>query len=264
MSSVVSAGNVSSRKTSTVMSVSSFPSRHRLQMQRLRQTQEVQNHHKSQPAEVRPVVKMRRPLAKQQSFNNQKKPNPAPVVPDTSHVVSKLKQDRNYQPPRQKKPASADIQMQQRRQQSSSDNGDYEDDFEAGEDEEEDTDTAMMKKKQAWLYDQFRRVRARQSAALIVKRQESGAEKASSKDSAYGYSGGETSRMHTREPTPDYHQGVFQRQVPSHRLGIKQRIVPSQRTNHHSTSMLRNQAPLVPKHFPDTSSREQVKGLCNY
>ena len=82
---------------------------------------------------------MRRPLAKQQSFNNQKKPNPAPVVPDTSHVVSKLKQDRNYQPPRQKKPASADIQMQQRRQQSSSDNGDYEDDFEAGEDEEEDT-----------------------------------------------------------------------------------------------------------------------------
>ncbi len=47
-----------------------------------------------------------------------------------------------------------------------------------------------------------RRVRARQRAALIVKRQESGAEKASSKDSAYGYSGGETSRLHTREPTP--------------------------------------------------------------
>ena len=47
-----------------------------------------------------------------------------------------------------------------------------------------------------------RRVRARQRAAVMVKRQESGAEKASSKDSAYGYSGGETSRMHTREPTP--------------------------------------------------------------
>jgi hypothetical protein len=111
-------------------------------------------------------------LVKQQSIARRKTNTSTPAPIDTNNIVSKLKQDRNYQPPRHKRQvilmhdSQHQIQKQQR-QQSSSDNGeDYDDDFEAEEDlevgeeeeEEEDTDTAMMRKKQAWLYDQFRLV----------------------------------------------------------------------------------------------------------
>ena len=211
-------------------------------------------------------------MARQQSFGGKKTPVPI----DTHHVVSKLKQDRNYQPPRPKKlvspaaEASRERQssQQRRQQQSSSDNGDdYEDDFEAEveaddlEDEEEDTDTdtAMMKGKQAWLFDQFRRVRARQRAALMVKRQESGAEKASSKDSAYGYSCGETSRLHTREPTPDYHPGVLQKPTHPNRPRIKPRMVPARKNlNHNPAAVNSLRGPLVPKPMAHLQHKEQV------
>lgn len=195
--------------------------------------------------------------------------------------MSKLKQDRNYQPPRQKKLVSQAVEAGRERQsgpqrqhqhqqhQSSSDNADdYEDDFEAEpddlEDEEEgtDSDTAMMKSKQAWLFDQFRRVRARQRAALMVKRQESGAEKASSKDSAYGYSCGETSRLHTREPTPDYHPGVLQKQAHPNRPRIKQRMVPARKNlNHNPAAVTSLRGPLVPKPMAQLQHKEQVPDI---
>ena len=136
---------------------------------------ETKQHPEPRP-QSRPVPnRSRRPgqfnVAKQQSISRRKPPTPSPAPIDTNNIVSKLKQDRNYQPPRHKRQVipMQDIQHQvpkQQRQQSSSDNGDdYDDDFEAEEDlevgeeeddDEEDTDTAMMRKKQAWLYDQFR------------------------------------------------------------------------------------------------------------
>ena len=64
----------------------------------------------------------------------------------------------------------------------------------------------ITKKKEAWLYDQAIRGRARQKAAEALKMNQKligYQEKESSKDSAYGFSGGENSRLHTREPTPD-------------------------------------------------------------
>jgi hypothetical protein len=221
--------------------------------------------------------RQRRPLAK--PVRKTATPTPAPI--DTNNVVSKLKQDRNYQPPRHKRQPPIHIQensrqmikRQQSQHQSSSDNGeDYEDDFEAEEEleEDEDTDTAMMRKKQAWLYDQFRRVRARQRAALMVKRQESGAEKASSKDSAYGYSGGETSRLHTREPTPDYqqlHGAALSRSSQQGRPVIKQRVIPSSSGSHrvhHGGSPQSNtqRSPLVPRHMTETQGKSKVRMTC--
>ena len=303
MSSAVSAaGNISSRKTSTVFSVSSLPSRHKFpfQVPRLKPNHEVQPSRKALPTRQQPKIgsapqtpapavraapaaavptssRARRPATRQQSFGGKKTPVPI----DTHHVVSKLKQDRNYQPPRQKKLVSQAVEAGRERQsgpqrqhqhqqhQSSSDNADdYEDDFEAEpddlEDEEEgtDSDTAMMKSKQAWLFDQFRRVRARQRAALMVKRQESGAEKASSKDSAYGYSCGETSRLHTREPTPDYHPGVLQKQAHPNRPRIKQRMVPARKNlNHNPAAVTSLRGPLVPKPMAQLQHKEQVPDI---
>ena len=63
---------------------------------------------------------------------------------------------------------------------------------------------------EAYLYQAQRgiaRQRAMQETAVKYRRRESRShnlhEKESSKDSAYGYSGGENSRLATREPTPD-------------------------------------------------------------
>jgi len=195
MSSVISAGNVSSRKaSSTAFSVSSLPSRHKYQIygsaMKARPTRELPRPpqprqsvvESKQPdpralARPMPTTRLRRPgssgtftHAKQSVNSRRKATTPAPAPIDTNNVVSKLKQDRNYQPPRQKKTAAPENnnnvgqnrnESSKQRQQSSSDNGDdYEEDFEAEEDgeeeEEDDTDTAMMRKKQAWLYDQFR------------------------------------------------------------------------------------------------------------
>ena len=194
MSSVVSAGNVSSRKASTAFSVSSLPSRHKYQIygtaMKARPTRELprppqprQSVMESKQPDPRtlgrpmPSSRLRRPgssgtftHAKQSAITRRKAVTPVPGPVDTNNVVSKLKQDRNYQPPRQKKSAAPENNINagqnrhesnKQRQQSSSDNGeDYEEDFEAEEDgeeeEEDDTDTAMMRKKQAWLYDQFR------------------------------------------------------------------------------------------------------------
>jgi hypothetical protein len=297
MSSVGSAGNISSRKASTTFSVSSLPSKHHYQLQRPtirpRTVQEVprpprpQRQAESRPQMNAPTTKtkqlpnrQRRPLAKPP--RKTATPTPAPI--DTNNIVSKLKQDRNYQPPRHKRQPPVHlqensrqmIQRQQSQHQSSSDNGeDYEDDFEAEEEleEDDDTDTAMMRKKQAWLYDQFRRVRARQRAALMVKRQESGAEKASSKDSAYGYSGGETSRLHTREPTPDYQQlhgaalSRSSQQGQQSRPVIKQRVIPSSSGSHrvhHGGSPQSNpqRSPLVPRHMTEAQGKSKVRMTC--
>ena len=147
-------------------------------------------------------------------------------------VTSKLKDDRNYQPPRNRtrqlsNQNSSGVSSQKRapglqRQdtiKSEVANDDYGDDFEAAEEEnEEDVDAddedaadqqLMVKNKEAWLYDQAIRGRARQK--LLLDQQTKAKllglggyhEKESSKDSAYGFSGGENSRLHTREPTPD-------------------------------------------------------------
>ena len=272
--SMSSVGNLSSRKTSTAFSVSSLPSKNHYQLHRPvirpKPVQEVPR--PPRPVDNRPPprqlqTRQRRPAAKP----TRKPATPIPAPIDTNNVVSKLKQDRNYQPPRQKRQqpihSQEMIQRQQSQQHSSSDNcEDYEDDFEAEEEleEDEDTDTAMMRKKQAWLYDQFRRVRARQRAALMVKRQESGAEKASSKDSAYGYSGGETSRLHTREPTPDYQvhgaRSSSQQQMPI-RPGIKQRIIPNHRLQR-SPQPNSQRNPLVPKHMTETEGKLKVTMTC--
>ena len=127
-------------------------------------------------------------------------------LPDTSKIISRLRQDRNYQPPRIRKKVAVSKKNHSKRKQQSND---YEDDFEeeeeadddddngdADDDEEaEDRDMIMSKTKQ-WLDDQRQRGMARQRAMARY-------EKDSSKDSAYGFSGGETSRHQTREPTPD-------------------------------------------------------------
>lgn len=135
----------------------------------------------------------------------------APVEAPTPS--SRLAQDRNYQPPRMKRQPSigtfskTNVNRTQKHPLAHVEtyqyNLDRDEDF-----EDEGSDYSVLRQKQDWLYDQFQRVEARQRAALMIKRQEIGGEKASSKDSAYGYSGCETSRLHTREPTPDHH-GIF-------------------------------------------------------
>ncbi len=144
---------------------------------------------------------------------------------DTSKVTSKLKKDRNYQPPRrrqwQMQPQKSGSSSQQKRlelkrQGQVHNEEDYGDDFE--EDDDEDTDQLAAKQKEAWLYDQAIRGQARQKAAEALKihkqqQKKFFQEKESSKDSAYGFSGGENSRLHTREPTPDTNN-----QALNHRL----------------------------------------------
>ena len=157
---------------------------------------------KNNPDEKRKSVqskKFQKPLA-----------NAIPVI-DASRITSKLKTDRNYQPPRRQK-ASVGQRPHMAQRKSMEVQEDYGDDFEPDNDEDDDDDNdnedeeeedlnAVAKQKEAWLYDQAIRGRARQKAALLRKQFHH--EKESSKDSAYGFSGGENSRLHTREPTPD-------------------------------------------------------------
>ncbi len=158
-------------------------------------------------------------------------------LPDTSKVQSKLKEDRlNYQPPRRKrlvkKVAKKKVNNQSNNTSKSSSN-DYEEDFEANiegvdvdhgvaaasgvvvadngaeadEEEEEEEGRDIMLTRQ-WINDQAARGITRQKALQGNGNSSSNYyhpfdEKESSKDSAYGYSGGE-SRLATREPTPEY------------------------------------------------------------
>ena len=80
---------------------------------------------------------------------------------------------------------------------------------------------SIDKKKEAWLYDQAIRGRARQKAVKALKMNQKiigYQEKESSKDSAYGFSGGETSRLHTREPTPDTNNHAPKIMTPQRRV----------------------------------------------
>lgn len=151
------------------------------------------------------------------------KPEPKPV--DVTKVRSKLRTDRNYQPPKKLReerpwktpekdgtatpaqeatgfntvPEPEDVH----RRDDSNEDADGEDQEEHDEDEDE-----IVDKNFAWIYDQAIRGWARQRAAsklktVLQRSNESNLEKESSKDSAYGFSGGETSRLQTREPTPD-------------------------------------------------------------
>lgn len=234
-------GNISSRKTSA-LSVSSFASKSNL-MGRTSLPEKAPA--KLQRTVVRRVTSVKRPMTAPATTKS------IPLNP--TRVTSKLAQDRNYQPPRARKQSSSRVQNKTSSkakstpkypQKSVADDEVYEDDFEPNEEDEEgdgeNSDNAIMRQKQEWLYDQFQRVRARQRAALIIKRQENGVEKASSKDSAYGYSGGETSRMHTREPTPDNHNNVnggfprgFSRYASrsKHMMNKLNGSIPSQRPN---------------------------------
>ena len=150
----------------------------------------------------------RKPANQNNSFkmNNGMRPVPAFSVED---VTSKLKGDRNYQPPRRKRVQQRPMQQSRSltRQETIKSTEEYNDDFEEEDDvNERDDEDMITKKKEAWLYDQAIRGRARQKAAQAMKMNQkiSGyQEKESSKDSAYGFSGGENSRLHTREPTPD-------------------------------------------------------------
>ena len=155
-------------------------------------------------------LESKRKPATQSSFkmNNGMRPVPAFSVED---VTSKLKGDRNYQPPRRKR-VQRPMQPQSRsltRQETIKSTTEYNDDFEEEEDvdcQERDEEDMITKKKEAWLFDQAIRGRARQKAAQAMKMNKKingYQEKESSKDSAYGFSGGENSRLHTREPTPD-------------------------------------------------------------
>ncbi len=171
-----------------------------------------------------------------------KQPAPPPPTPSVNidGVQSKLKSDRNYQPPRRKKiPPGRRKKKTLGRQQShfkddddeDGDEEDYEDDFEKEEenddqggedadddeddDEDEEEDAAGMLRTKRWIDEQVERGMVRQKAALMAQQQNNPSanggiygrthDKESSKDSAYGYSGGE-SRLATREPTPDTQQ----------------------------------------------------------
>jgi len=214
-------GNISSRKLSA-LSVSSFASKSKGSQQS-----------KTQIRITRPAIR--------RSFTP-KRPSTAPVVPksntvDPTRVTSKLANNRNYQAPRGKRQNPQKVLVESKnptnlKAKPALGGEDYDDDFEPNEDEEEEeednSENVIMRQKQEWLYDQFQRVRARQRAALIIKRQENGVEKASSKDSAYGFSGGETSRLHTREPTPDNHNNVgngFSKQLSRYQMKNRQQLL---------------------------------------
>ena len=142
------------------------------------------------------------------------KPAAIPVI-DATRITSKLKTDRNYQPPRRQKALKIPAKVQHEPLA----HEDYGDDFESEEEQEEEEEDlhVVAKQKEAWLYDQMKRSRARQKAALLRKQFHH--EKESSKDSAYGFSGGENSRLHTREPTPDANNHVQPRLIQSRLKG---------------------------------------------
>ena len=157
---------------------------------------------------------------KRKTFQKQPLGNAISVI-DASRITSKLKTDRNYQPPRKPK-ASAGQRPLMVQRKSMEVQEDYCDDFEPDNDEDNDDDhdddeeedlNAVAQQKEAWLYDQAIRGRARQKAALL--RKQFYHEKESSKDSAYGFSGGENSRLHTREPTPDANNHLQSRLIHS-------------------------------------------------
>ena len=189
--------------------------------------------------------------------------NNAPVAIRPSfnpeQVTSKLKQDRNYQPPRRKTQQQQQHQPNQdgrntfaRQENARNCTEEYNDDFELEDDEDDDDDDdcnedtddhqIIAKKKEAWLYDQAIRGRARQKAAEALKMNQKmigyPQEKESSKDSAYGFSGGENSRLHTREPTPDTNNCIH----PPKIMIPQSRARNSSRNNsgHTHTSKLRN------------------------
>ena len=136
---------------------------------------------------------------------SQHKVIPEYPMPDTSKIQSRLKSDRShYQPPRRKRLTKKSTRSKAKQ----SDPDEYDDDFEEAEadddddeedNEEDENDDDMIMTRQ-WIDDQAMRGMARQRA-LYLSRYESH-DKESSKDSAYGFSGGE-SRLATREPTPD-------------------------------------------------------------
>ena len=179
-------------------------------------------------------------------------------------VTSKLKEDRNYQPPRRKAQQQQPQQHQPnqdgrntfaRRQENARSTEEYNDDFELEDDEDDDDDCnedtddhqIIAKKKEAWLYDQAIRGRARQKAAEALKMNQKmigyPQEKESSKDSAYGFSGGENSRLHTREPTPDTNNCIHppkimiaknsQSRISNHTSKIRNSLNNSPSTTHH-------------------------------
>lgn len=182
---------------------------------------------KHQQQQQRKVPRLRRPVSSQ-TFASSIRPLkavqvvPEFPVPDTSKIESRLKQDRDhYQPPRRKgrpqtaRKASANVRQINQKQNKVNGGGnnslEYEDDFEDrgddeaeddgdGEDDDEEERDMLMTKQ--WLDDQAARGMARQRAMEMSKYRHDSHEKESSKDSAYGYSGGE-SRLQTREPTPD-------------------------------------------------------------
>ncbi len=184
------------------------------------------------------------PASRPRSSRNTPEPS-TPIKPlEVGHVQSKVRQDRNYQPPRHKSKVSGSGSGRMQHQSSSKSGGsrsskkvsetpedDYGEDFEEDDEDddheanenEDDTDRVMAKQKEEWLYDQAIRGRARQKAAMAMIFKGNGVghhpsypEKESSKDSAYGFSGGETSRLQTREPTPD--TGTYQRHNHHHNL----------------------------------------------
>ncbi len=146
---------------------------------------------------------------------------PPPPSVNIDHVQSSLKSNRNYQPPRRRRLVKKKSKVRQKE----ADDDDYEDDFEKevddggncenggdeaddddDEEEEEDDAAGMMLFTKQWIDDQAVRGMVRQKALNEGGGSTNRGDKESSKDSAYGYSGGENSRLATREPTPDTQQ----------------------------------------------------------
>ena len=192
------------------------------QVRGTRRTSSLAQRLSTKPTLQAPLQKTNRKAAKNTIADEKRKlvqkplANATPVI-DASRITSKLKTDRNYQPPRRQRVAQPTKSMEVQE--------DYGDDFEPDNDEDDDDDNdeeeedlnAVAKQKEAWLYDQAIRGRARQKAALLRKQFHH--EKESSKDSAYGFSGGENSRLHTREPTPDANNHLQPRLIHSRLKG---------------------------------------------
>ena len=172
-----------------------------------------------------PPLSIRRSLSSA-SFRHQTQPNKrsmtkSPKAADIGQVApkvvnSKLRQDRNYQPPRAKKKVASRAGSRLSGSQQFGAKNDVIrgrsdedlDEYDYDEEEEDEEKELYMAERRAWLYDQAIRGRMRQRAASQINRWHNQDvigkhEKESSKDSAYGLSGGETSRHQTREPTPD-------------------------------------------------------------
>jgi len=156
---------------------------------------------------------------------------------DVSSIQSRLLANRNYQPARRKrlvkKRAPRRASKQDQQQQEHEDN--FEDDEEeasggfdgfngdAGDDEDEEEEDADLARHRHWIEDQAKRGLARKKALSSMGARDRSHDKESSKDSAYGYSGGE-SRLATREPTPDNYQ---QRQHARQERAARRRPVSS-------------------------------------